>query len=109
MAGIWSFGLNFVKIFCLIYNSQNLVFFNFRGDNARVFQRVSMNINMTVSQADSLVAFDSYQSEKVRKTQIVNLTVTTIWVRFTWRVLLLVREIFTAVVSEMQRGPHIVL
>jgi len=32
---------------------------------------------------DSLVAFDSYQSEKVRKTRIVNLTVTTIWVRFT--------------------------
>jgi len=44
---------------------------------------------------DSLVAFDSYQSEKVRNTRVVNLTVTTsrepnsyIWVRFTWRVLL---------------------
>jgi len=37
---------------------------------------------------DSLVAFDSYQSEKVRNTRIVNLTVTTIWMRFTWRVLL---------------------
>jgi len=39
---------------------------------------------------DSLVAFDSYQSEKVRvwHTRIVNLTITTIWVRFTWRVLL---------------------
>jgi len=36
----------------------------------------------------SLVAFDSYQSEKVRNTPNVNLTVTTIWVRFTWRVLL---------------------
>jgi len=38
---------------------------------------------------DSLVAFDSYQSEKVGYTRMVNLTVTTIWVRFTWRVLLL--------------------
>jgi len=38
---------------------------------------------------DSLVVFDSYQSEKVRKTWIVNLTVTTIWVRFTWRVLVM--------------------
>jgi len=37
---------------------------------------------------DSLVAFDSYQSEKVRSTRIVNLTVTNIWMRFTWRVLL---------------------
>jgi len=36
---------------------------------------------------DSSVTFDSYQSEKVRNTRIVNLTVTTIWVRFTWRVL----------------------
>jgi len=40
---------------------------------------------------DSLVAFDSRQSEKVRNTQIMNLTVATIWVRFTWRVLLRVR------------------
>jgi len=32
---------------------------------------------------DGLVAFDSYQSEKVRNTRIVNATVTTIWVRFT--------------------------
>jgi len=30
---------------------------------------------------DSLVAFDSYQSKKVRNARIVNLTVTTIWVR----------------------------
>jgi len=37
---------------------------------------------------DSLVAFDYYQSEKVRNTPIVNLAVTTIWMRFTWRVLL---------------------
>jgi len=37
---------------------------------------------------DSLVAFDSYQSENVRNARIVNLTVTTIWMRFTWRVLL---------------------
>jgi len=28
-----------------------LVLFNFCGDNARVFQRVSMNLNMTVGQA----------------------------------------------------------
>jgi len=32
---------------------------------------------------DSLVAFDSYQSEKVTNTRFVNLTVTTIWVRST--------------------------
>jgi len=37
---------------------------------------------------DGFVAFDSHQSEKVRNTRIVNLTVTTIWVRFTWRILL---------------------
>jgi len=37
---------------------------------------------------NSLVAFDSYQSEKVRNTRIVNLTVTTIWVRFTQHVFL---------------------
>jgi len=35
----------------LNYYSRNLVLFNFRGDNARVFQRVSMNFNMTVGQA----------------------------------------------------------
>ena len=48
---IWSFRLNFVKSLCLNYYSRNLVLFNFRGDNARVFQRVSMNLNMTVGQA----------------------------------------------------------
>jgi len=32
---------------------------------------------------DSLVTFDSYQSEKVKNMRIVNLTVTTIWVRLT--------------------------
>jgi len=37
---------------------------------------------------DGLVAFDSYQSEKVRNMRIVNLTVTIIWVDITWRVLL---------------------
>jgi len=37
---------------------------------------------------DSVVGFDSYQYEKVGITRIVNLTVTTIWVRFTWRVFL---------------------
>jgi len=35
----------------LNYYSGNSVLFNFRGDNARVFQRVSMNLNMTVGQA----------------------------------------------------------
>jgi len=35
---------------CLYY-SRNLVLFNFRGDSARVFQRVAMNLNMTVGQA----------------------------------------------------------
>ena len=33
---------DFVKNVCLNYYSRNLVSFNFRGDNARVFQRVSM-------------------------------------------------------------------
>jgi len=51
IAGIRSFRLKFVKNLCFIYYSQNLVLFNFRGDNAREFQRVSMNINMTVGQA----------------------------------------------------------
>ena len=51
MAGIWSFRLNFVKILCLNYSSRNLVLFNFRVDNARVFWRVAMNVNMTVGQA----------------------------------------------------------
>jgi len=50
MAGIWSFRLNLVKNLCLNY-SRNLVLFNFRGNNARVFQRVSMNLNMTAGQA----------------------------------------------------------
>jgi len=53
MAGIWSFRLNFVKNVCLNYNSRNLVSFHFRGNNDRVFQRVSIgvNLNMTVGQA----------------------------------------------------------
>jgi len=38
---------------------------------------------------DSLVAFDSYQAEKVRNTRIVNRILTTISVRFRWRVLLM--------------------
>jgi len=37
------------KIYVLIY-SRNLVVFNFRGNHARVFQRVPMNLNMTVGQ-----------------------------------------------------------
>ena len=40
VAGIWSFRLKFVKNACLNYYSRNLVSFNFRDDNARVFQRV---------------------------------------------------------------------
>jgi len=51
--GIWSFRLNFVKNVCLNYYSWNLALFNFRDDNARVFQRVSMNHNMTVGPASS--------------------------------------------------------
>ena len=51
MADICSFRLNFVKNVCLNYYSRNLVSFNFRGDNARVFQWVSINLNMTVGQA----------------------------------------------------------
>jgi len=35
MAGVWSFGFNFVKNLCLNYYSRNLVLFNFRGDNAK--------------------------------------------------------------------------
>ena len=42
MAGIWSFRLNFVKNACLnYYYSRNLVSFNFRGDNAIVFNEFS--------------------------------------------------------------------
>jgi len=37
MADIWSFRLNFVKNVCLNYYSRNLVSFNFRVDNARVY------------------------------------------------------------------------
>ena len=53
MASVWSLRLNFVKNLCLNYYSGNLVSFNFRGDNTRVFQRVSIrvNLNMTVGQA----------------------------------------------------------
>ena len=51
MTGIWLFRLNFVKNLCLNYYARNLLLFNFLGDNARVFQRVSMNLNMTVGQA----------------------------------------------------------
>ena len=54
MAGIWSFRLNFIKNVGLNYYSQNLVSFNFRGDNATVFQRVSIRVNlrMAVGQAE---------------------------------------------------------
>ena len=40
-----------VKNVCLNYYSRNLVLFNIGGDNASVFQRVSMNLNMTVCHA----------------------------------------------------------
>jgi len=51
MAVIWSFRLNFAKNLCLNYYSRNLVLLNFRGDTARDLQRVSINLNMTVGQA----------------------------------------------------------
>ena len=51
MVGFWSFRLNFVKNLGLNYYSWNLVLLNFRGVSARVFQRISMNFNMTVGQA----------------------------------------------------------
>jgi len=38
------------KFVFLNHYSRNLVLFNFRGDNARVFQRVSTNLLMTVGQ-----------------------------------------------------------
>jgi len=48
----WAYDhLNFAKNICINYHSWKLVLFNFRGDNARVFQRVSMYLNMTVGQA----------------------------------------------------------
>ena len=55
---------------------------------------------------DSLVAFDSYQSENVRNARIVkynhlNAFYLTCFAR--------VGEIFTAVGSELQRGSHVVL
>jgi len=36
----------------------------------------------------SCIRFLAYHSEKARNKRIENITVTTIWVRFTWRVLL---------------------
>ena len=53
MGHMWSFRLNFVKNAFLNYYSRNLVSFDFRGDNARVFQPVSIRVNlsMTVGQA----------------------------------------------------------
>jgi len=53
----------------------------------KTFRRRFWFLNLIFSR-DSLVAFDSYQSEKVTNARIVNRTVATIWVRFTWRVLL---------------------
>ena len=51
LAVIWSLRLNFAKNLCLNYYLRYLVLFYFRRDNARAFQRVSMNLNMTVGQA----------------------------------------------------------
>jgi len=51
MASILLFKLSFVKNLRLNYFSQDLVSFNFRGDNARVFQLVSMNLHMPVGHA----------------------------------------------------------
>jgi len=53
----------------------------------KTFRRRFWLLNLMFS-CNSLIAFDSYQSEKVRNTRIVNLTVTTICVSFTCRVLL---------------------
>jgi len=47
----------------------------------KIFWRLVSNFH--IFSRDSLVAFHSYQCEKVRKTRIVNLTATTIWVHFT--------------------------
>jgi len=44
---------------------------------------------------DRLVTFDSYQCEKVRNTHIVNVTVTTIWVRFTYVICSCVRDFYS--------------
>jgi len=57
---------------------------------------------------DSLVAFDSYQSEKVRNTRIVNLTVVHLGA-FYVTCFARICEIVTVLVSELQRGPHVVL
>jgi len=47
------------------------------------FPATVLVFKLRIFSRDSLVAFDSYQSEKVRNTRIVNLTVTIIWMRFT--------------------------
>jgi len=54
---------------------------------------------------DSLAAFDSHQSEKVRQARIVNLTIWVCYVTYFARAC----EIFKAVVSELQRGSYVVL
>ena len=41
----------------------NLVLFNFGGDNPKIFQRVSMNFNMTVGQAVCQLLFRYAQSQ----------------------------------------------
>jgi len=74
---------------------------------------------LNIYSRDSLVAFDSYQSEKVRNTRIVNLTEPNNCSRepnsynhlgaFYVTCFARMCEIFTDVVSEFQRGPHVVL
>jgi len=49
----------------------------------KTFWRLFWFLKPHIFSPDSLVAFGSYQSEKVRNMPIVNQTVTTIWVRFT--------------------------
>jgi len=57
----------------------------------QIFLATVLVFKLHIYSRDSLVTFDSYQSEKVRNTRIVNLTVTTIWVRFTFVLLECVR------------------
>jgi len=60
---------------------------------------------------DGIVAFDSLQSEKVRNTGIVNLDCRSCihFGAFYLTCFARVCEIFTAVVSEWQYGPHVLL
>jgi len=60
--------------------------------------------------------FDSLQSERLTNTQIANLAVATIWMRFTWRIfqaaaatVFLMIDMcanFRSLASDLQRNPH---